>query len=123
MYKAKLPFIHLVESAGINLMNYTVEFWARTGGMFHGLAKLSAAGIPTIAVLHGLSTAGGAYQPGMSDYVVGVKKMAWHFMGPALLQAATGQVADNKELGGSEMHARVMDWWNILQMMIAKLWK
>lgn len=44
--KQKLPFIHLVESAGINLMNYTVEFWARTGGMFNGLAKLSAAAIP-----------------------------------------------------------------------------
>ena len=61
--RQKLPFIHLVESTGINLMNYTVEFWSNTGGMFYGLAKLSAAGIPTIAVLHGLSTAGGAYQP------------------------------------------------------------
>ena len=106
--KQKLPFIHLVESAGINLMNYTVEFWARTGGMFYGLAKLSAAGIPTIAVLHGLSTAGGAYQPGMSDYVVGVKKNGMAALaGPALLKAATGQVAGNEELGGSEMHARV----------------
>ena len=106
--KQKLPFIHLVESAGINLMNYTVEFWARTGGMFNGLAKLSAAGIPTIAVLHGLSPAGGAYQPGMSDYVVGVKKNGMAALaGPALLKAATGQIADNEELGGSEMHARV----------------
>ena len=106
--KQKLPFIHLVESAGINLMNYTVEFWARTGGMFNGLAKLSAAGIPTIAVLHGLSTAGGAYQPGMSDYVVGVKKNGMAALaGPALLKAATGQIASNEELGGSEMHARV----------------
>jgi geranyl-CoA carboxylase beta subunit len=106
--KQKLPFIHLVESAGINLMNYTVEFWARTGGMFNGLAKLSAAGIPTIAVLHGLSTAGGAYQLGMSDYVVGVKKNGMAALaGPALLKAATGQIADNEELGGSEMHARV----------------
>ncbi len=106
--KQKLPFIHLVESAGINLMNYTVEFWARTGGMFNGLAKLSAAGIPTIAVLHGLSTAGGAYQPGMSDYVVGVKKNGMAALaGPALLKAATGQIADNEELGGSEMHARI----------------
>ena len=106
--KQKLPFIHLVESAGINLMNYTVEFWARTGGMFNGLAKLSAAGIPTIAVLHGLSTAGGAYQPGMSDYVVGVKKNGMAALaGPALLKAATGQIASNEELGSSEMHARV----------------
>ena len=106
--KQKLPFIHLVESAGINLMNYTVEFWSNTGGMFYGLAKLSAAGIPTIAVLHGLSTAGGAYQPGMSDYVVGVKKNGMAALaGPALLKAATGQIADKDELGGSEMHARI----------------
>ena len=106
--KQKLPFIHLVESAGINLMNYTVEFWSNTGGMFYGLAKLSAAGIPTIAILHGLSTAGGAYQPGMSDYVVGVKKNGMAALaGPALLKAATGQIADKDELGGSEMHARI----------------
>ena len=106
--KQKLPFIHLVESSGINLMNYTVEFWSNTGGMFYGLAKLSAAGIPTIAVLHGLSTAGGAYQPGMSDYVIGVKKNGMAALaGPALLKAATGEIAKNEELGGSEMHSRV----------------
>ena len=106
--RQKLPFIHLVESSGINLMNYTVEFWSNTGGMFYGLAKLSAAGIPTIAVLHGLSTAGGAYQPGMSDYVIGVKKNGMAALaGPALLKAATGEIAMNEELGGSEMHARV----------------
>jgi len=106
--RQKLPFVHLVESAGVNLMNYTVEFWARFGGMFHGLAKLSAAGIPTIAVLHGYSTAGGAYQPGMSDYVVGVKKNGMAALaGPALLKAATGEIASNEELGGSEMHASV----------------
>ena len=106
--RQKLPFIHLVESSGINLMNYTVEFWSKTGGMFYGLAKLSAAGIPTIAVLHGLSTAGGAYQPGMSDYVIGVKKNGMAALaGPALLKAATGEIALNEELGGSEMHARV----------------
>ena len=106
--KQKLPFIHLVESSGINLMNYTVEFWSNTGGMFYGLAKLSAAGIPTIAVLHGLSTAGGAYQPGMSDYVIGVKKNGMAALaGPALLKAATGETSLSDELGGSEMHARV----------------
>ena len=52
----RLPLIHLVESAGANLMQYTVELWANGGGMFHGLARLSAAGIPTIVVLHGPST-------------------------------------------------------------------
>ena len=104
----KLPLIHLVESAGANLMRYTVELWANGGGMFHGLARLSAAGIPTIVVLHGPSTAGGAYQPGMSDYVVGVKNNGMAALaGAALLKAATGEIAEDAQLGGSEMHASV----------------
>ena len=104
----RLPLIHLVESAGANLMQYTVELWANGGGMFHGLARLSAAGIPTIVVLHGPSTAGGAYQPGMSDYVIGVKKNGMAALaGAALLKAATGEVAEDAQLGGSEMHASV----------------
>ncbi|NBR51451.1 MAG: acyl-CoA carboxylase subunit beta, partial [Alphaproteobacteria bacterium] len=69
----KLPFIHLVESAGANLMKYKVELWAHGGKVFASLAHLSAAGLPTMTVLHGPSTAGGAYMPGMSDYNVGVK--------------------------------------------------
>ncbi|MEM9300466.1 MAG: carboxyl transferase domain-containing protein [Pseudomonadota bacterium] len=104
--RQKLPLIHLVESAGANLMNYAVEMWANGGGMFHGLAKLSAAGIPTLVVLHGPSTAGGAYQPGMSDYVIGVKRNGMAALaGAALVRAATGEVASDAELGGSEMHA------------------
>jgi len=104
----KLPFIHLVESAGANLMQYTVELWAHGGGMFHGRAKLSAAGIPSIVVLHGPSTAGGAYQPGMSDYVIGVKNNGMAALaGAALTQAATGEIADERKLGGTEMHASV----------------
>ncbi len=106
--KHKLPFIHLVESAGANLMEYTVEMWANGGGMFNGLAKLSAAGIPTITVLHGPSTAGGAYQPGLSDYVIGVKKNGMAALaGAALVRAATGEIADDQELGGAQMHARI----------------
>ena len=106
--RLKLPFIQLVESAGANLINYTVELWARGGGMFYGLARLSAAGIPTFVVLHGPSTAGGAYQPGMSDYVIGVKKNGMAALaGAALTKAATGEVADERELGGTEMHASV----------------
>lgn len=102
----KLPFVHLVESAGANLMQYKVELWAEGGGMFYGLAKLSAAGIPTFVVLHGPSTAGGAYQPGMSDYVIGVKKNGMAALaGAALTYAATGEVADEAELGGAQMHA------------------
>ncbi len=106
--RQKLPFVHLVESAGANLMQYTVELWANGGGLFHGLAKLSAAGIPTFVVLHGPSTAGGAYQPGMSDYVIGVKNNGMAALaGAALTKAATGEIADERELGGSEMHASV----------------
>ncbi|RMD84468.1 MAG: acyl-CoA carboxylase subunit beta [Candidatus Dadabacteria bacterium] len=106
--RQKLPLIHLVESAGANLVKYTVELWAYGGGMFYGLAKLSAAGIPTFVVLHGPSTAGGAYQPGMSDYVIGVKKNGMAALGgAALVRAATGEIASDAELGGSEMHATV----------------
>ncbi|MEM9058320.1 MAG: carboxyl transferase domain-containing protein, partial [Pseudomonadota bacterium] len=102
----KLPLIHLVESAGANLKNYTVELWAHGGGMFYGLARLSAAGIPTVVVLHGPSTAGGAYQPGMSDYVIGVRKNGMAALaGAALVQAATGERASDEELGGAQMHA------------------
>ncbi len=104
----KLPFIHLVESAGANFMDYKIEMWLDAGGMFAGLAKLSAAGIPSIVVLHGPSAAGGAYMPGMSDYVIGVKENGKAYLaGPALLKAATGEVADDQELGGSEMHSSV----------------
>ncbi len=106
--RQKLPLIHLVESAGANLMNYTVELWANGGGLFYGLAKLSAAGNPTLVVLHGPSTAGGAYQPGLSDYVIGVRKNGMAALaGAALLRAATGEDADEQALGGAEMHATV----------------
>ncbi|PIE14070.1 MAG: acetyl-CoA carboxylase carboxyltransferase subunit [Rhodobacterales bacterium] len=104
--KQKLPFVHCVESAGANLMAYTVELWAHGGGMFAGLARLSAAGIPVITVLHGASTAGGAYQPGLSDYVIGVRGNGMAMLaGSALVKAATGEDADDATLGGSEMHA------------------
>jgi geranyl-CoA carboxylase beta subunit len=107
-HRQKLPFIHLVESAGADLMRYTVELWAHGGGMFAGLARLSAAGIPVITVLHGASTAGGAYQPGLSDYVIGVKGNGMAMLaGAALVQAATGEVAKDADLGGAEMHAEV----------------
>ena len=105
--KQKLPFVHCVESAGANLMAYTVELWAHGGGLFGGLARLSAAGIPVITVLHGASTAGGAYQPGLSDYVIGVRGNGMAMLaGAALVMAATGEVAEDQDLGGAEMHAR-----------------
>lgn len=104
--RQKLPLIHLVESAGANLMQYKVEGWCYGGAIFRNLAQLSAAGIPTITVLHGPSTAGGAYMPGLSDYVIGVKNNGLAALaGAALVKAATGEEANDRELGGSEMHA------------------
>jgi geranyl-CoA carboxylase beta subunit len=104
----KLPFIHLVESAGANLMRYRVEGFVRGGGLFRNLARLSAAGIPVITVQHGSGTAGGAYMPGLSDVVVMVRKRSRAFLaGPPLLMAATGEVATEEELGGAEMHTAV----------------
>lgn len=103
----KLPFIHLVESAGGDLLNYDVGSFALSGALFANLARLSKAGIPTIAILHGSSTAGGAYMPGLSDYVVAVKERGKAFLaGPPLLKAATGEIATDEELGGAEMHSQ-----------------
>ncbi|SFP90833.1 acyl-CoA carboxylase subunit beta [Ralstonia sp. NFACC01] len=102
----KLPFIHLVESAGANLLTYRVETFIHGGSGFYWLARLSAAGIPVISVVHGSSTAGGAYMPGLSDYVVMVRDRARAFLaGPPLLKAATGEIATEEELGGAQMHA------------------
>ena len=106
--RQKLPFVHLVESAGANLMKYAVEDWAFGGTVFRNLSRLSAAGIPTVAVLHGPSTAGGAYMPGLSDYVIGVKKNGMAALaGSALVKSATGEETNDRDLGGSEMHASV----------------
>jgi geranyl-CoA carboxylase beta subunit len=104
----KLPFIHLVESAGANLMRYRVEGFVQGGGLFRNLARLSAAGIPVITVQHGSGTAGGAYMPGLSDIVIMVRKRSRAFLaGPPLLLAATGEVATEEELGGAEMHTSI----------------
>src|SRR5882724_5044696 len=106
--KNKLPFIHLVESAGANLLRYRVEGFIHGGAIFHNLAKLSAAGIPVVTVVHGSSTAGGAYMPGLSDYVIMVRGRAKAFLaGPPLLKAATGEIATDEELGGAVMHTHV----------------
>ncbi|MFI5447090.1 acyl-CoA carboxylase subunit beta [Polaromonas sp. UC242_47] len=102
----KLPFIHLVESAGANLMRYRVEGFVHGGALFRNLARLSSAGIPVLTVQHGSGTAGGAYMPGLSDVVILVRGRSRAFLaGPPLLMAATGEVATEEELGGAEMHA------------------
>ncbi len=104
----RLPFVQLVESAGGNLRRYRVERFVNGGGMFYMLARLSAAGVPVVSVVHGASTAGGAYLPGLSDYVVMVRGQSRAFLaGPALLRAATGEEATEEALGGADMHAAI----------------
>ena len=104
----KLPFVHLVESAGANLTKYKVEGFVHGGALFRNLARHSAAGLPVITVQHGSGTAGGAYMPGLSDVVIMVRGRSRAFLaGPPLLMAATGEVASEEELGGAEMHTSV----------------
>jgi geranyl-CoA carboxylase beta subunit len=104
----RLPFVHLVESAGANLLKYRVEGFIHGGAIFYNLARLSAAGLPVVTVVHGSSTAGGAYMPGLSDYVIMVRGRAKAFLaGPPLLKAATGEIATDEELGGALMHTHV----------------
>jgi len=102
----RLPLVNLVESGGADLPTQA-EIFIPGGRHFRDLTNLSAAGIPTIALVFGNSTAGGAYVPGMCDYVVMVKERAKVFLGgPPLVKVATGEEADDEELGGAEMHAR-----------------
>ena len=104
----RLPFVHLVESAGANLTKYKVEGFVHGGALFRNLARHSAAGLPVITVQHGSGTAGGAYMPGLSDVVIMVRGRSRAFLaGPPLLMAATGEVASEEELGGAEMHTSV----------------
>ena len=103
----KLPFVYLVESGGANLM-YQAEIFIEGGRSFANQARMSAAGIPQIAVVHGSSTAGGAYLPGLSDYVILVRgRSSIYLAGPPLVKAAIGEDASDEELGGAETHAEV----------------
>jgi len=103
----KLPIVTLAESGGANL-NYATDIFVQGARGFANQARLSAAGIPSVTVVHGNATAGGAYQPGLSDYSIMVRGKAKMFLaGPPLLKAATGEVATDEELGGAEMHTQV----------------
>ena len=103
----KLPLVTLVESGGANLL-YQAEIFIDGGRTFANQARLSAAGIPQIAVVHGASTAGGAYLPGLSDYVVLVRgRSSIYLAGPPLVKAAIGEDSDEESLGGAQMHAEV----------------
>ncbi|ASU84947.1 acetyl-CoA carboxylase carboxyltransferase subunit [Nocardiopsis gilva YIM 90087] len=103
----RLPLINLVESGGADLPGQK-EIFIPGGRLFRDLTRFSAAGIPTLAVVFGNSTAGGAYVPGMSDHVVMVRERSKVFLGgPPLVKMATGEESDDESLGGADMHARV----------------
>jgi acetyl-CoA carboxylase carboxyltransferase component len=102
-----LPLINLVESGGGDLPSQ-LDVAIPGGAMYRDLAKLSRASIPTIALVFGNATAGGAYFPGMCDYTVFVKGQAKVFLGgPPLVKMATGEISDDESLGGADMHSRV----------------
>lgn len=102
----RLPVISLVESGGADLPSQK-EIFIPGGAIFRDLTRLSAEGIPTVAVVFGNSTAGGAYIPGMSDHTIMIKDRSKVFLGgPPLVKMATGEESDDESLGGADMHAR-----------------
>lgn len=101
-----LPTVALVESGGADLPTQK-EIFIPGGKLFRDITRSSAAKVPTVALVFGNSTAGGAYVPGMSDYTVMVREQAKVFLGgPPLVKMATGEESDDESLGGAEMHAR-----------------
>ena len=114
----RLPYVQFVESAGADLrrgedsveaeMRRSLGHFAESGRFFHDITALSAAGIPTVSLVFGSSTAGGAYQPGMSDYNIFIRGRSKVFLGgPPLVKMATGEDSTDEELGGAEMHATI----------------
>jgi acyl-CoA carboxylase subunit beta len=102
----RLPLVQLIESSGADLPTQS-QIFIPGGAVFRSLTRLSRAGIPTIALVFGSSTAGGAYVPGMSDHTIMVAGRAKVFLGgPPLVKVAVGEDADDEELGGAELHAR-----------------
>ena len=103
----RLPMINLTESGGADLP-HQAELFVPGGRMFRELTRRSAERIPTLCLVFGSSTAGGAYIPGMSDYAVMVKEQARVFLGgPPLVKMAIHEDSTEEELGGAEMHSRV----------------
>ena len=117
----KIPFISFVESAGGDLSvgnnksdvppiapSLQQGHFASTGRFFYEMTELSKLRIPVISVVFGSSTAGGAYQPGMSDYNIFIKDQSKAFLaGPPLVKMATGEESDDETLGGAQMHSEV----------------
>ena len=116
----RIPFINFVESAGADLRGATADtsqnlvrqlqypHFAESGRSFYEMTELSKLKIPVISLVFGSSTAGGAYQPGMSDYNIFIKNQSKVFLGgPPLVQMATGEISDDESLGGAKMHSEV----------------
>lgn len=124
----RIPYVQFVESAGADLrgnasaaggggggsnaprpaLRAGTGHFAESGRLFYEITELSKLRIPTIALVFGSSTAGGAYQPGMSDYNIFIKKQSKVFLGgPPLVKMATGEDADDESLGGAEMHTQI----------------
>ncbi|MGB8180119.1 MAG: carboxyl transferase domain-containing protein [Acidimicrobiales bacterium] len=111
----QIPYVSFVESAGADLRvgrggggRMQTGHFAESGRFFYDLIELSKMRVPTISVVFGSSTAGGAYQPGLSDYNILVKDQSKIFLaGPPLVKMATGEESDDETLGGALMHAEV----------------
>jgi acetyl-CoA carboxylase carboxyltransferase component len=112
-----IPYVSLVESAGADLRVETgaesrrrvqTDHFAESGRPFYEMIELSKLGVPTVCLVFGSSTAGGAYQPGLSDYVIVIKDQSKVFLaGPPLVRMATGEISDDETLGGARVHAEV----------------
>ena len=112
----RIPYVSFVESAGADLRmgggggsrSAQTFHFAESGRPFYEMIELSKMRIPSVCVVFGSSTAGGAYQPGLSDYVIVVKEKSKIFLaGPPLVKMATGEDSDDETLGGAQMHAEV----------------
>jgi acetyl-CoA carboxylase carboxyltransferase component len=116
----RMPYVQFVESAGADLrgdsgdgspeaaIRREVGHFAESGRLFYEITELSKLRIPTISVVFGASTAGGAYQPGMSDYNIFIRGQSKVFLaGPPLVKMATGEDANEEDLGGAQMHCAI----------------
>lgn len=103
----RLPMVYLLESAGADLPQQARVF-NEGGSIFRNLTRRSQMGIPSVCVVFGSCTAGGAYIPGMADYVIMVQQQARMFLaGPPLVRMATGEITDEETLGGTDLHGRI----------------
>jgi acetyl-CoA carboxylase carboxyltransferase component len=106
-WENRLVTFHLIESAGADLPNQA-DIFVPGGAGFRHITQRSENRLPTVALVFGSCTAGGAYIPGMSDYIVMVKEAAYMYLaGPPLVKMATGEIVDDERLGGAEMHSRL----------------